>query len=297
MVTNQKENGNSVPAREIFETRMRDAFWGIGERTPNRQSLDAGDRVIFYVGIPEAVFAGSATLATSIFRLQYEERLRFSHDRKIFKADYGVRLSGVHIWNNPIKAQGKITSLSFVENVQFWGSYFQGGIRGISDADYETLSIRQPSPDIAIRGDTRDIENVSEFALESHLEEFLHANWAKVQWGRPLQLYKTPESSGRQFPAGTWSIDFLAIDQGANTFVVIELKRGQTSDSTIGQVLRYMQWVRENITEVGQKVEGLIVCRAMDEALRLSVRSQQDISVLTYAVDFKLVPDSTEYPG
>ncbi len=139
-----------------------------------------------------------------------------------------------------------------------------------------------------MRGDTRDIESASEFALESHLEEFLHANWANIPWGRRLRLYKTPDSDGRQYPAGTWSIDFLAEDQDTGGLVVIELKRGQTSDSTIGQVLRYIGWVRENIANADQEVDGVIVCREMDEPLRLAVRGQPNISVLKYVVDFKL---------
>jgi len=49
-----------------------------------------------------------------------------------------------------------------------------------------------------------------------------------------LELYKTDELGGRQFPSGTWSIDFLAIDKDNNDLVVIELKRGKTSNSTVG---------------------------------------------------------------
>lgn len=297
IVTKQKEDGNWVLAREIFESRMRDAFWGLSERTPNRQSLSTGDRIVFYVGIPEPMFAGSATLATPSFKLRDEERLDLSHNREIFTTEYGVRLSKINIWGQPIRAQDIIASLSFVENVQYWGSYFQGGIRGISDDDFEILAMGQARPEIAVRGDVRDIESASEFALESHLEEFLQANWDSIPWGRALLLHQTPESDGRQFPAGIWSIDFLAIDQKTNALIVIELKRGQTSDSTIGQVLRYIEWVRENVAEADQRVEGIIVCRAVDEALRLSVRGLPHVSVLTYSVDFKLVPVTLEHPG
>ena len=269
VVTARKEKGHSVSAREIFETRMRDKFWGLGKRTPNRESLAAGDRVVFYVGIPEAAFAGSATLSAASFRLRDDESRHFSHNREVFSTDFGVRLSDVDVWRNPIPAKEVVASLSFVENTQFWGSYFQGGIRGFSDADFETLCGERRHQSVSVVGGKTDIESISEFALESHLEEFLHANWASIQWGRPLRLYQTPESSGRQYPAGKWSIDFLAVDEDADALVVIELKRGQTSDATVGQVLRYVQWVRENMATPGQKVEGLIICREVDEALTL----------------------------
>lgn len=297
VVTKQRENDNWIPAREIFQTRMRDAFWGLGERTPNRSALNAGDRVVFYVGIPDPCFAGTAILETASYQLEEQEKQRFSHGRELFTADYGVRLTDIQVWDRSILAQDVIASLSFVENVQYWGSYFQGGIRGIGDEDFEILTTGRLRPEIAVRGDTRDIESASEFALESHLEEFLHTNWMNIPWGRPLSLYETPESNGRQFPAGIWSIDFLAVDEEARGFVVIELKRGQTSDSTVGQVLRYIEWVRENIAEADQQVDGVIVCHEMDEALRLAVRGQPNISVLMYSVDFKLESASLDRPG
>ena len=63
----------------------------------------------------------------------------------------------------------------------------------------------------------------------------------------------------------------MSVDQKTGAFVVIELKRRQTSDSTVEQVLRYIEWVRENIAETDQKVDVVIVCLEMDEALRLAI--------------------------
>ena len=51
---------------------------------------------------------------------------------------------------------------------------------------------------------------------------------------------------------------------------MLELKRGMTSDESIGQVLRYVGWVRENVAEEGQKVQGWIVAGDYDEQLRLA---------------------------
>jgi restriction system protein len=133
-----------------------------------------------------------------------------------------------------------------------------------------------------------DIESASQFALEAHLEEFMHKNWDKIEWFKNLALYQSEESNGRQYSAGTWSIDFLAIERTSNDLVVIELKRGQTSDSTVGQVLRYVGWVRENVADANQNVKGVIICREMDDALKYAVKGIPDISVLTYQVNFSL---------
>jgi RecB family endonuclease NucS len=105
-----------------------------------------------------------------------------------------------------------------------------------------------------------------------------------------LVKYEADDQNGRQFPAGPWSIDFLCVDKANNDFVVIELKRGRSSDSTVGQVLRYMGWVQENLAKAGQRVHGIIIAQDVDDALRYAVKGLMNVSVLTYKVDFKLLP-------
>ena len=70
--------------------------------------------------------------------------------------------------------------------------------------------------------------------------------------------------------------------------VVIELKRGKMSDATVGQLLRYIGWVQENLAEPGQKTRGIIIASNVDDALRLAVRNLPNAKVLTYRVDFHL---------
>ncbi|MFQ5891789.1 MAG: PDDEXK nuclease domain-containing protein, partial [Candidatus Methanofastidiosia archaeon] len=97
------------------------------------------------------------------------------------------------------------------------------------------------------------------------------------------------EQDGRQFPAGTWSIDFLAIDKDKNDLVVIELKRGKTSDSTVGQLLRYINWVKKNVAEKGQNVRGIIIAKDVDEALNYAIKNLEYVEIKTYKVDFQLL--------
>jgi len=100
--------------------------------------------------------------------------------------------------------------------------------------------------------------------------------------------YEVEDQNGRQFPAGTWSIDFLCTNKANGDFVVIELKRGKSSDSTVGQILRYIGWVEENIAKSHQKVRGIIITREADNVLRYAVKGLPNVDVLTYQVDFKL---------
>jgi restriction system protein len=85
-----------------------------------------------------------------------------------------------------------------------------------------------------------------------------------------------------------WSIDFLAFDPDNRNLVVIELKRGKTSDATVGQILRYMNWVQENVASKTQVVKGIIIAREVDEALKYAIKSLDNVEVKTYKVDFKL---------
>ena len=70
---------------------------------------------------------------------------------------------------------------------------------------------------------------------------------------------------------------------------MIELKRGKTSDATIGQIMRYMGWVRHNIAEENQEVKGIIIAKEFDDALTYGVGENTNIRLLKYRVDFKLI--------
>ncbi len=288
IVTDQQENGQNYSAREVFEQRMKDRFWGLDERTPNRNNVAPGDQIIFYLGNPEKSFGGTAVLKSASITPSPTERETLSHHtQKVYQFDYGVWLDQIKIWETPRFVPDLVDQLDFIENKQYWGAYFQGGVRGISEEDFrEILYFDHSTEKTQIQ--LLDIANHQQFALEAHLEQFIYANWNQVNWEKNLKLYQVEQTDGRQFPAGIWSIDFLAVDQSTNEFVVIELKRGCSSDQVVGQILRYIGWVRENLAEQGQNVHGIIICHESDEALRLAVSQIPNVYVLFYEVDFRL---------
>jgi restriction system protein len=184
-----------------------------------------------------------------------------------------------------------VDGLSFIENKLSWGSYFQGGIRGISENDFHIIE-GNIAPNLVeqIKSAT-DIENQAEFALERHLEDFIVANWKSIDFHADLDLYETDGLNGQQFPAGPagqWNIDFLCVDKKTNDFVVVELKRGRSSDAVVGQVLRYMAWVRDNLVADGQGVRAVVIAHSADDALRYAVKALPNVDVLTYRLSFAL---------
>lgn len=135
-------------------------------------------------------------------------------------------------------------------------------------------------------------EAQSEFALENHLEEFMEANWDKIGLGPEIAILsgqdEDEEVSGRQFETGVGRIDFLCVHEESGDYVVLELKKGKTSDAVVGQTLRYMGWVRHHVADPGQDVRGVIVAHEVDDKLRYAVGEVQNIDLMTYGVVFSL---------
>lgn len=120
----------------------------------------------------------------------------------------------------------------------------------------------------------------SEFLLEKDLQRYLAENLECIEPG--LKLYEDDDLSGIEFEAGGGRrIDILALDK-MGAFVVLELKVSRGYDRVVGQLLRYMNWVRKELAEPGQRVRGIIVCRSMSEDLRLACASIKDVELCEY---------------
>ena len=134
-----------------------------------------------------------------------------------------------------------------------------------------------------------DVEDQAEFVLEKYLEDFIVSNFDTI-FKKKLVLYCDPAGDpvGQQFETDVGPIDILAQDTSANAFVVFELKKGRPADKVVGQILRYMGWVAENLCKPGQEVYGIIVCKEPDQKLNFALKMLRNVSVKYYKVDFKL---------
>jgi predicted nuclease of restriction endonuclease-like (RecB) superfamily len=129
----------------------------------------------------------------------------------------------------------------------------------------------------------------AEFIMEKYLEEFIESNFNKIDFGAKLELYQDEESSGRQYPTTIGNIDLLAVDNERKEFVVIELKKGKSSDVVLGQILRYMGWVNERLAEPrGYKVRGIIISKEKDEKLEYALKFTPNVSLFLYEVSFNV---------
>ena len=88
----------------------------------------------------------------------------------------------------------------------------------------------------------------------------------------------------QQYKTDIGSIDILARDKQNNSYVVVELKKNQTSDDTIGQVARYMGWIKDNKKD--NNVRGIIIAAEYDQKLEYALKVIQNIQLFLYKVDF-----------
>ncbi len=128
------------------------------------------------------------------------------------------------------------------------------------------------------------------FALERQLQDFLLENWDRTPLAKDWLIYSTPDDpdAGNQFPTDVGRIDVLAVHKTKPAFLVIELKRNQTSDQTIGQALRYVGWVTRHLAQEGQTVEALVIAHKADLEARYALSTLTNVRMMTYEVAFTL---------
>ena len=139
-----------------------------------------------------------------------------------------------------------------------------------------------------IDNDTLEDEEAREFAYERDLQAFLARNLDIIEPG--LELFTDEENedvNGFEFPAGGRYIDILAKSK-TNDLVVIELKVSKAYDRVVGQLMRYMAWIKENIAEDDQNVRGVIISKTISEDLVLATSMVQDVILFEYELNVTL---------
>lgn len=151
------------------------------------------------------------------------------------------------------------------------------------------LLIGNDRPAVIISNDP-DIEDPSVFALERHLEDFLVQNWRHTKLGKEYEIFKdNGDIVGQQYPTDTGPIDILAISKDQKTLLVVELKKGRVSDNVVGQIQRYMGYVKEELAEDHQQVKGVIIGLEEDLKIRRALAVTHSIDFYKYEVRFKLI--------
>jgi len=126
------------------------------------------------------------------------------------------------------------------------------------------------------------------FPVESHLRDFIAKNIDTITVnGHRLKLYVGENGrDGVEYPTDVGPIDILAVDVGGN-FGVFELKLSRGDDKAMGQISRYMGWIKLNLAK-DKGVKGVIVAKKVDEKLKYAASIIPDISLFEYELNFKI---------
>jgi len=136
--------------------------------------------------------------------------------------------------------------------------------------------------------DTEEQAEEAAFRFEAQLRDFIAQNLSAIDvHGQRLKLYSDEEGrTGIEYPTPVGPIDILAIDS-TGAFYVFELKRARSPDHAIGQLTRYMGYLRKQFgPERG--VNGIVVAREITQSLRYAIAVIPNVSLFEYEVQFKL---------
>lgn len=167
-----------------------------------------------------------------------------------------------------------------------------GTVSNLSRAGYlleiEKLIVGNAAPTLISTDET--VEDPAAFAMEKHLEDFLVKNWAQTDLGKEYDIYQEEgERFGQQYLTDSGPLDILAISKDKKNLLVVELKKGRASDNVVGQTLRYMGYVLEELAETGQTVKGVIIALEDDPKIRRALAIVPSIIFYRYQISFKLV--------
>ena len=154
--------------------------------------------------------------------------------------------------------------------------------------EYGKLTVHQTGLDEVEDDGHTEEEKELLFPLESHLRDFIAQNIEAIKVnGHKVKLYTDEnDREGIEYPTDVGVIDILSVDE-ADNFVVFELKLSRGVDKAIGQILRYMGWVKKNLSN-NKDVKGVIVAKNVDEKLKYAASIIPDISLFEYELNFRI---------
>lgn len=215
--------------------------------------------------------AGSYRVGEVVGDYQYAPGEALPHRRAVRWLDIAIARSAMSE-----ALQNSTGSIGTVSNVSAYA------------AEIERFLGEAPAPVTVIATDPV-IEDPLAFAMEKHLEDFLVRNWSQTELSRDFAIYaEDGEPVGQQYATDAGPIDILAVSHDRKRLLVVELKRGRASDVVVGQTLRYMGYVKEQIAEQEQTVEGAIIALDDDRKLRWALAAVPAVSFYRYQIDFKL---------
>ncbi len=204
---------------------------------------------------------------------------------------------------SPPIAAGQVAASALADQISFmrgkvWGGTIQGPNGVFNDRltpeDLRTIQSQMsgvssravaPAPSTINRSAERQ-EALFRF-YEADVESRILGSLGTL--GLRLYVDEATGRDGKQFPIERGRIDLLCIDVRDNSFVVVELKKGEAPDQALLQLLRYMSWVRQHLAG-SRDVRGIILTESADSALSQVVGEVPNVSIRYYKVAIEVLP-------
>lgn len=206
------------------------------------------------------------------------DRIQRSVIRKWFQQNYPkIKIGTIdaHITRMTINAHSRIHYNVFSDGSDDLFIQLDNGELRLYDKEKDTSPIYKKDKSESLEEIEENFENelsnsttIKKFAYEKDLQNFLSKNLEIIEPG--LKLYEEEGITGIEYDAGGRFIDILAIDKDEN-FVVIELKVSKGYDRVVGQILRYIGWIKEILSESDKKVRGIIIARSILDDIKNSM--------------------------
>lgn len=126
--------------------RLKRQEWGLSSHTHNRLAIKKGDYVLIYCAGKRKNgmhFIASAQISSNVYKIPMPLRQETDapDNEGITMSEYGVGLSNICLFGNPVSISPYKEKLSFIKNPgsKKWGSSLQGGSRRITGADFRLI--------------------------------------------------------------------------------------------------------------------------------------------------------------
>ena len=134
-------DGKNIAAYSVALARLRKKVWPLYQRTPFRNKISENDKCLIYISGSSGVFTQHFISNANIKGLKISGIDKLNEDEYM---TYGVpsmylNLENIAIYKNPINIRDYVNKLAFIGNKDNWGVYMQGGVRKISNEDYNLL--------------------------------------------------------------------------------------------------------------------------------------------------------------
>lgn len=167
------------------------------------------------------------------------------------------------------------------------------GIWEVAKTEEGDLCVRQCQDGIEYPAAEQVASSVTEqdgaFAFESHLRDYLAKNLPNLDGAGSLSLFVSDDGrDGVEFQTDVGPIDILAKANNGDLYV-FELKLGRGPDAALGQILRYMGWIKEHVAG-DRGVYGVIVASDISTKLKYAATVVPSVSLMEYRLQIAMQP-------